>query len=74
MFVQTTTYTPQYKHCFYVSNVQVTAAYPGELFSLGIRALDEIGRPTSDIIRITDLKKVLLIESPGVCFYCVYTL
>ena len=35
-------------------NVQDTAAYPGELFSLGIKALDEIGRPTSDIVRISD--------------------
>ena len=35
--------------------VQVTGAYPGEKFALGIRALDEIGRPTSDIIRLSDL-------------------
>jgi len=33
----------------------VTEAYPGEQFSLGIQVLDEINRPTSDIIRITDL-------------------
>ena len=33
----------------------MTEAYPGEQFSLGIQVLDEINRPTSDIIRITDL-------------------
>ena len=33
----------------------MTKAYPGEQFSLGIQVLDEINRPTSDIIRITDL-------------------
>ena len=31
------------------------SAYPGEPFSLGIQVLDEISRPTSDILRISDL-------------------
>ena len=39
----------------HIMYMQVTTAYPGEQFLLGIQALDEIGRPTSDIIRITDL-------------------
>ena len=54
--------------------MQVTTAYPGEQFLLGIQALDEIGRSTSDIIRISDLTDRVNGYSPANTFHlhCYY--
>ena len=35
----------------------MTAAYPGEKFTVGVQALDEIGMPTADSIKIADISE-----------------
>lgn len=48
-------------------------AYPGEHIMLGIKALDEIERSTSDIIRLSDLSDNVkyLCACSTVCIYAL---